>query len=174
MKHLALLSILVAPMVQAQTPETAKPPEAAAPQAVAPQATVPQKTVEDTASPELVSQLVKDVGVTPTQAEGAAGALFGLAKTRLKPEEFAKVVQAVPNMDGLLKAAPAADAKVAAMQAVTGQTAAGAAGLASLTSSLSKLGLGPEAIAKLAPSLVKAVESKGGAEVGKLLAGVLR
>jgi hypothetical protein len=36
----------------------------------------------------------------------AAGSLFDLAKSRLKPEDFSQVAKAVPGMDGLLKAAP--------------------------------------------------------------------
>ena len=47
-------------------------------------------------------------------------------------------------------------------------TAAAAAG------TLSKLGLKPETIVKLTPALVKVVQSKGGAEVGSLLAGALK
>ncbi len=43
-----------------------------------------------------------------------------------------------------------------------------------VTGSLTKLGLKPETIAKAAPSLIKAVQSKGGAEIGSLLAGALK
>src|SRR4029453_16761909 len=64
------------------------------------------------ASPELVGALSKELGATPDQAAGAAGSLFGIAKSRLKPEEFSKVAAAVPGMDSLLKAAPTAGAAV--------------------------------------------------------------
>jgi hypothetical protein len=37
-----------------------------------------------------------------------------------------------------------------------------------------KLGIKPETIGKLAPTLVKAVQSKGGAEVAALLAGAFK
>src|SRR6185503_2259319 len=57
-------------------------------------------------SPELVGQLTKELSITPEQATGGAGALFGLAKTRLKPDQFSQVAKVVPGMDGLLKAAP--------------------------------------------------------------------
>src|SRR5438046_13863 len=50
------------------------------------------------ASPELVGQLSKEMAATPEQAAGAAGALFGVAKSRLKPEEFSQVSAAVPGM----------------------------------------------------------------------------
>ncbi len=68
----------------------------------------PAMTLEKTPSPELVGMLTKDLNVTPKQATGGAGALFGLAKSRLKPDQFSQVAAAVPGMDGLLKAAPSA------------------------------------------------------------------
>src|SRR5579864_5865518 len=57
-------------------------------------------------SPELVGQLTKQLSVTPRQARGGAGALFGFAKSRLSVADFSKVDAAVPGMSGLLKAAP--------------------------------------------------------------------
>jgi uncharacterized protein VcgC/VcgE DUF2780 len=145
-----------------------------APAAATAAATAPsEKTVDQTASPELVGQLVNELGITPTQAQGAAGSLFGVAKSRLGVADFAKLASAVPNIEGLLQAAPktsAADSVAGKATAALGRvgTAAGAAG------TLSKLGLKPETIVKLTPALVKAVQSKGGAEVGALLAGALK
>src|SRR5262245_49520831 len=64
------------------------------------------------ASPDLVSALSKEIGSSPEQAAGAAGALFGVAKSRLKPEEFSQISAAVPGMPTLLSAAPAASSAV--------------------------------------------------------------
>jgi hypothetical protein len=120
------------------------------------------------ASPELVSSLAKELGSTSEQAAGAAGALFGLAKSKLKPEEFSQVAKAVPGMDMLLKAAPA-------LGAAAGGGAAGAAsGLASLGSAFSKIGLKPDMVSKAIPVLTSFVSKSGGASVGSLLAGVLK
>src|SRR5215831_6969198 len=58
------------------------------------------------ASPKLVNGLAKEIGSTPEQAAGAAGALFGIAKALLKPEDFEKIAKAVPGMDSLLAAVP--------------------------------------------------------------------
>jgi hypothetical protein len=135
----------------------------AAPQAAPPATDV---TVEQSASPELVGELVKELAITPAQAQGAAGTMFGVAKTKLSADDFAKVAAAVPNMDGLLKLAPAAKGGTSALAALGG--AAAAAG------SLSKLGLKPETILKVAPSLVKFVQSKGGQAVASLLANALK
>jgi hypothetical protein len=119
------------------------------------------------ASPDLVSALAKEIGGTSEQAAGAAGAIFGLAKSKLKPEEFSQVSKAVPGMDMLLKAAPA-------MGAVGGQAGAALTGLAGLGSAFSKLGLKPDMVGKAIPVLTSFVTKSGGASVGSLLAGVLK
>jgi len=156
----------------AQTPP-ADPPAAQAP-AQPPAAPAPEPTVDETASPELVGQVVSELGVTPKQAQAAAGSVFGLSKTKLSEADFAKIAGVVPGMDGLLKAAPTG--KQSALDVIAGQAGAGSGlgSVAGIASSLSKLGLKPEQIAKLAPTLVKAVQSKGGAEVASLLAGALK
>jgi len=165
MQTLALFLVLSGTSVQAQEP--------AAPPAASPAATA-EKTVEQTASPELVGQLVKELGITPNQAQGAAGTMFGVAKSKLSAPDFGKVAAAVPNMDGLLAAAAAPTSDATSAVAALAGKAGGVTSMAGAAASLSKLGLKAETVAKLAPTLVKAVESKGGAEVGTLLAGALK
>jgi hypothetical protein len=123
------------------------------------------------ASPELVGALSKELGSTPEQAAGAAGALFGIAKSRLKPAEFSQVSSAVPGMSSLLKAAPAMGA---VGTAGISQMAGSAAGLAGAASAFSKLGLKPELVGRAVPVLTSFVSKSGGADVGKLLAGALK
>ncbi len=182
MRTLALLVVLPAlasaqstqPPPPAPTEGQASAAQAPAPAAPAPDAQAPAgPTVAETASPEIVGQLVNELGITPKQAQGAAGTLFGLAKTKLPAADFAKVASAVPNIEGLLKAAPVGDFKVPAIEGLGGQ-ALGLGSVASVLGPLSKLGLKPDVIAKLAPTLVKAVQSKGGAEVAALLAGAFK
>jgi Protein of unknown function VcgC/VcgE (DUF2780) len=169
MRTLALILVVPVTFVYAQSTQ---PPvqNPAPPPAVNPDKPSEPMTVEQTASPEIVGAVAKDLSLTPWQAQGAAGTLFGLAKTKLSAEDFAKVAGAVPNMEGLLKAAPAADAKSSAVDLVTGAAGGGSLGsVASVAGPLMKLGLKPDTIAKLAPSLIKAVQTKGGAEVASLL-----
>jgi len=128
-------------------------------------------TAEGTANPELVSALSKELGSTPKQAEGAAGSLFGVAKSKLGPADWAKVAGAVPGMDGLLKAAPATS-NASGAAALAG--AAGLGNLAGAASAFSALGLKPELVMKAVPVLVSFVSKSGGANVGSLLAGVLK
>ena len=126
------------------------------------------------ANPELANALAGELGTTPQKAEGAAGAIFGLAKSRLNPEQFAQVSGAVPGMDTLLKAAPMADAKAGGLSAVAGAGGGALGGLASLAGPFTKLGLKPEMALKAVPVVTKYVSKVGGANVGSLLAGVLK
>jgi Protein of unknown function VcgC/VcgE (DUF2780) len=116
------------------------------------------------ASPDLVNALSKEIGATPEQAAGAAGTLFGVAKTRLSPEQFAQVAKAVPGMDALLASAPALGAAGALSKG----------GLESATQAFGKLGLKPELVSKAVPVLTSFVSKSGGPNVGQMLAGVLK
>jgi hypothetical protein len=134
-----------------------------------------EKALAKTPNPELVGALAKELGSTPEQATGAAGSLFSLAKTRLKPEEWTKVAAAVPGMDGLLKAVPAgaigtSGAAIPGASAVTSSLG----GLAGAATAFQKLGLKPEMAMKAVPILTSFVGKTGGADVAKLLAGVLK
>lgn len=129
------------------------------------------------ASPDLVNSLSKEIGSTPEQAAGAAGALFGLAKSRLKADEFSQVSKAVPGMDALLAAAPATGGGASGALGVASQvagTSGSAGGLASAASAFSKLGLQPDLVGKAVPVLTSFVTKSGGADVGRLLAGALK
>jgi Protein of unknown function VcgC/VcgE (DUF2780) len=128
------------------------------------------------ASPDLVNALSKEMESTPEQAASAAGALFGLAKARLKADEFSQISKAVPGMDSLLKAAPAASAAVGTSGALgaLSKIAGSAGGLAAAAGAFSKLGLKPELVAKAIPVLTSFVSKWGGADVASLLAGALK
>src|SRR5215210_9090595 len=126
-------------------------------------------------SPELVGKLTKELSITPEQATGGAGALFGLAKSKLKPEDFTKVADVVPGMDGLLKATPKPKKESSDMLSSVGSMLPGKAGaLASVAGSFKELGLSPEQAIKFVPIMTKFVDLKGGAGAAKLLAGALK
>ena len=127
------------------------------------------------ASPDLVSALSKEIGGTPAQAAGAAGALFGVAKSRLNPDQFSQIAAAVPGMDSLLSAAsvPTGGAAGGATDALT-KAAGSASGLGAAASAFTKMGLKPDMVAKAVPVLTSFVTKSGGADVGKMLAGVLK
>jgi hypothetical protein len=134
------------------------------------------KALAKTPNPELVGALAKELGSTPEQATGAAGSLFSLAKTRLKPEEWTKVAGAVPGMDGLLKAVPAGAIGTSGTDIASSASAMAGnlGGLAGAASAFQKLGLKPEMALKAVPILTSFVGKTGGADVAKLLAGALK
>jgi len=152
-----------------QPPAVPKPPAAAV---QAGEKATKEASAAAKASPELVGALSKELGSTPEQAAGAAGALFGVAKSRLKADEFSQIAKAVPGMDALLKAAPGSSAPTGTSGLP--QMPGSAGGLATAAASFQKLGLSPDMVSKAVPVLTSAVSKSGGADVGKLLAGALR
>ena len=132
-------------------------------------AQAPATRPSETPSPELVSMLTKELNINPEQATGGASALFGLAKSRLNPEEFSKVAAAVPRMDGFLKAAPKQGGG-SAWSSLGSALSGGSGGLASVAGAFESLGLSPDMASKFIPVLTKFVQSKAGANVASLLA----
>ena len=55
------------------------------------------KALVKSPSPELTGHLTKQLSVTPEQAIGGAGAIFGVAKTKLSADDFLKVSNVVPQ-----------------------------------------------------------------------------
>ena len=131
-------------------------------------------TVAAKASPELVGSLAKEIGSSPEQAAGAAGTLFGIAKSRLSGAQFSQIANAVPGMDALLKAAPAVAPASSAGLGSLSQLGGSAGALAAAAPAFSKLGLKPEMAAKAVPVLTSFVSKSGGTSVGNLLAGALK
>jgi hypothetical protein len=133
------------------------------------------------ASPALIGALSKELGATPEQAAGAAGSLFGVAQSRLKPEQFSQVAAAVPGMADLLRAAPSGGSGkspvgtsgLSGLSSLSG-VAGGAGGLASAAAAFSQLGLKPDMVAKAIPVLMSFVSKSGGSGVASLLAGALK
>jgi hypothetical protein len=128
-------------------------------------------------NPALVGQLSKQLSITPLQATGGAGTLFGLAKSRLSAPEFSKIAAVVPGMNGLLKAAPAAHPLNGGLSGISGLSnglPGGAGGLVSAATSFQKLGLSPDKVSKFVPILTQFVQSRGGANVASLFSKGLK
>lgn len=133
----------------------------------------PADLIAKSPNPELIGSLTKDLSITPAQATGGAGALFGLAKSKLSAVDFTKISKAVSGMDGLLKAAPKPKSN-SPLDSLESSLPGGAGGLASVASSFKSLGLSPEMAQKFVPVLTQYVQNKGGASVASLLAGAFK
>ena len=123
------------------------------------------------ASPELVNDLSSAMSATPDQAAAAAGILFGVAKSKLKPNEFSQVAKAVPGMNALLQAAPAPGGGAAG---ALSQLSGSAGALAGAAAAFSKIGLSPDLVNKAVGVVTAFVTKSGGASVGNLLASALK
>jgi hypothetical protein len=121
----------------------------------------------------LIKELTKGLSITPTQARGGAGTLFGLAKSRLSADEFSKVSSAVPGMSGLLKAAPALS-KSSEFSGLESELPGNMGRMAEAAEAFHKLGLSPEMAAKFVPIMSKFVKTKGGSSTAALLEKALK
>ena len=121
---------------------------------------------------DLVSMLTQNLGVTPQQAQGGAGAIFNYAKGRLSAGDFSQVAAAVPGMDSLLSAAPATGKPASSLTQLAG-SAGPLGGLSSLADPFSKLGMNPDMVGKFVPEILSFVKSSGGEGVMKILQGAL-
>ncbi len=126
----------------------------------------------------LISLLTQQLGVTEPQAQGGAGSIFNLAKEKLTPQEFSQVSNTVPDMNGLLDAAPKQETNMGGMlggaTSMFGGGGSSLEGLASLASSFSQLGLSPEMVNQFVPVILNYVKTNGGETVSNLLAAVLQ
>lgn len=141
----------------------------------------------------LTDLLMSQLSVTKPQAMGGSGAIFKYAKAKMTPANFGDVATAVPEMDGLLAAAPEREdpspasaggsalggalgkaASVSGDDGGVGGMAAKAAGLAGLGGSFEKLGMQPDMVGKFVPVVVDYVKSAGGDGVGSLLSAALQ
>jgi len=110
----------------------------------------------------LVSSLTSGLGVTPEQAVGGTGAMMGLAKNKLSPDQFGSITSAVPGLGDITKAA--------------GPLLGGASlnSLADVQGAFSKLGMSPEMVSKFAPVIGDAISKGGGSQVASLFTGLFK
>jgi hypothetical protein len=135
---------------------------------------LPTSQIGNNPSPELVSQLTKQLKIKPEQAIGGAGTLFGAAKTKLKPEDFLKLSNAVPGMDDLLKAAPKMGDGSDPLSQIGAALPGKAGTIAQAGGAFKQLGLSPEMVTKFLPIMTQFVKLKGGANVAGLFGGAFK
>jgi hypothetical protein len=125
----------------------------------------------------LTDTLVKKLNISNEQAQGGAGALFQLAKSKLDAGQFAELSKAVPEMDSLLSAAPKQSGVLSGLVGGA-STALGEANnpygnLAGLATTFKTLNLSPDRIDEFVPLVVDYVSAKSGALTGNMLQSAL-
>ncbi|MGI2065985.1 DUF2780 domain-containing protein [Shewanella sp. MF08487] len=66
-------------------------------------------TATATQSNDLVGNVMSQLGLNQTQAEGGLGSLLGLAQSSLGTTDYSTLAASIPNADSLLAAAPTLD-----------------------------------------------------------------
>jgi hypothetical protein len=121
----------------------------------------------------LTDTLVKKLGISSEQAQGGAGALFQLAKSKLDAGQFAELSKAVPEMDSLLSAAPKQSGAISGLagsaSSVLGEANNPYGNLAGLASAFKVLNLSPDSVDEFVPVVVDYVSEKSGALTGNML-----
>ena len=114
------------------------------------------------ASNPLVSALTSQLGVSPDQAVGGAGAMLGYAQNKLPADQASAVSSAIPGSSDILKAA--------------GPMLGGSPlqSLADVQGAFSKLGMSPDMVSKFAPILTDQVSKVAGPQVAGVLGSLFK
>jgi hypothetical protein len=118
--------------------------------------------VQEGSLPEL---LMQRTGVTAAQAQGGAGALFQVAKTKMQPDAFAQLEQAVPGMNEMLGAVPAqtqpSGGLAGRLSSITGASGGTAGNLVAVVSAFQQQGMSPAMVQQFVPVVVDYVKAHG-------------
>ena len=117
----------------------------------------------------LIKSLVDQVGITQSQAEGGAGAIFKAAQDRLGSSQFDALLGGIPGIKDLLKQAPGGGGGgglLGGLASMAGKMGGGdMAQAAQLLASFGSLGLNKETAMKFLPVVMQYLESTGGKEL---------
>jgi len=123
------------------------------------------EVTKEVVTQSLVDMVSSNAGVTKEQASGGLGAIFKTAQSGLSKEEFSSISQAVPEMDGLLAAAPTKQEDGGLMSGLL----AGAGKAGELIGLFDQLGLSPEQISTFTTLIQQYFSSEEKPELSELL-----
>ena len=123
---------------------------------------------------KLIGQLVDLLGVTRSQAEGGAGAIFKSAKSNMSAGDYSQLLSAIPGIDSLVDAAPESSSGLAGKaSSLLGSSSESMKGTAALTDGFSSLGLSPDMVGKYTDIILDFVQSEAGQQTMTLLKSAL-
>ncbi|MGZ8184127.1 MAG: DUF2780 domain-containing protein [Methylobacter sp.] len=125
----------------------------------------------------LTELLMQRTGVTGTQAQGGAGALFQIAKNNMTADAFAQLEQSVPDMQGMLGAVPALSQQnglAGQLSSIAGASSGGIAGnLISAVSAFQQQGMSPLMVQQFIPVVIDYVKAHGNEALVNTLSAAL-
>lgn len=126
-------------------------------------------------SGSLTDLLMQQTGVSQTQAQGGAGALFQIAKSQMQASAFSKLSQAVPGMGALLGAAPALQqpSALGGLAGLAGLGGGSGSNMLALASAFQQQGMSPSMIQQFIPVVMQYVTNSGGSGLANSLGSAL-
>jgi hypothetical protein len=113
-----------------------------------------------------MSALATSLNVSDQQAQGGMGALLGLAQSSLPVSDFSTLAELVPNVDGVLAAAPAVESAdvgaLGGLMASAGNYGKAAQGVKTVYEQFSTLGLSAAHIPQYISVATQYFQSEGG------------
>jgi hypothetical protein len=123
---------------------------------------------------DIVSDLAAKCGISAEQAQKGMGAVLGLLKNNLSPENYAKVSAAVPNAEGLVTAV--GDTGQKTQGGVLGAVASAVGSIfggKDVMSHFTQLGFSPEQLQAFVPRVLDFLKDKVPGDLMKQISGLL-
>lgn len=110
----------------------------------------------------LLPAITETVGVSDKQAEGGLGSLLGLAQGQLGTEDFSSLAKMIPNMDGLLSAAPKVESSDSPLGGLLGDSGKALGAAQTVYGQFKALGLSADQIGQYITVIQGYLQSEGG------------
>lgn len=121
----------------------------------------------------LTNVLVSQLGVTPQQALGGAGAIFQVAKDNMAQQAFTTLSQSTPGINDMLAAAPQVSQPLSGATSVLGSMGNTVNSMTTLASSFQQLNLSPSMVNQFIPVILDYVRNSSGQMTASLLESAL-
>ena len=110
----------------------------------------------------LITQLIANLGLNPTQAVGAAGALLGLSQHNLAKADWSKIAGVVPGASSLISQAKA----LGGIKKFSN--------LAALSGAFTKMGVTSEQVAQVTPAVAGFIGKAAGMDVANKFTAAIK
>jgi Protein of unknown function VcgC/VcgE (DUF2780) len=128
---------------------------------------------------ELITSLVNQLGISQSQAQSGAGAIFKAAQERMGADQFEQLLGGMPGINELLAHAPATDSGGGGLLGGFASMASSFGGGdlamgAKLLAAFGSLGMNKDTLVKFRPIVLQFLESQGGQELVTKLRAALK